>query len=167
MRVLVSAAGRHGATEEIAAAIGRALVEGGLDADVRPVERVLDVEPYDAVVLGSAIYYGKWVEPARRFLERHAGELSARPVWLFSSGPLGDPLRPAEGQPVDAAELVAAVGAREHRLFAGRLERGRLGLRERAVVRAVGAAEGDFRDWAAIAEWAAGISATLRAERPG
>jgi len=167
MRVLVSAAGRHGATEEIAAAIGRALVEGGLDADVRPVERVLDVEPYDAVVLGSAIYYGKWVEPARRFLERHAGELSARPVWLFSSGPLGDPLRPAEEQPVDAAELVAAVGAREHRLFAGRLERGRLGLRERAVVRAVGAAEGDFRDWAAIAEWAAGISATLRAERPG
>lgn len=40
----------------------------------------------DAVVIGSAICYGKWLRPALRFLHEHEAELAARPVWLFSSG---------------------------------------------------------------------------------
>jgi menaquinone-dependent protoporphyrinogen oxidase len=83
-------------------------------------------------------------------------------VWLFSSGPIGDPPKPAE-DPVDAAGLVHACGAREHRVFAGRLERHRLGWGERAITVALRAPEGDFRDFAGIRAWAAQIAETLSA----
>jgi menaquinone-dependent protoporphyrinogen oxidase len=64
---------------------------------------------------------------------------------------------------VNVDSLVEATGASEHRLFTGRLDRGRLGLGERAVVRVVGAAEGDYRDWDDVREWAGTIAAALTA----
>ena len=81
------------------------------------------------------------------FVEEHASELAAGPTWLFSSGPIGDPPKPDADAAVNVDGLVEASGAREHRLFTGRLDRSRLGLGERAVVRVVGAADGDYRDW--------------------
>jgi menaquinone-dependent protoporphyrinogen oxidase len=161
MRVLVLAASRHGSTTEIAAAIAEALVRRGLDADANAIE---DATPqrYDAVVLGSGVYMGHWLEPARRFAEQHAAALAERPVWLFSSGPLGPPehLVP-EGDPVDVAALLEATGARGHRVFAGRLRKKGLGFGERAMVAAVHAPEGDFRDWDAIDAWAGEIAHAL------
>jgi menaquinone-dependent protoporphyrinogen oxidase len=168
MRVLVVAASRHGATEQIAAEIAKTLRYTlsaqfpGAFVDLRSAEQVATLTGYDAVVLGSAVYMGRWLPAAREFAERNAGALAAVPVWLFSSGPIGDP--PAPGQdPADAAAVAAAVGAREHRTFTGQLDRHRLGLVERAVVRAVHAPDGDFRDWPAIRDWAAGIGSALRA----
>jgi menaquinone-dependent protoporphyrinogen oxidase len=38
------------------------------------------------VVLGSAVYVGRWLEAGACFVEEQADELAARPVWLFSSG---------------------------------------------------------------------------------
>jgi menaquinone-dependent protoporphyrinogen oxidase len=163
VRALVATASRHGATREIAAAIAAELREAGIEVDERDVEGLDSLEGYDAVVLGSAVYVGRWLRPARRIVEEHAPELSGRPVWLFSSGPLGDPPRPEGDEAVDVAELMRATGAREHRIFPGRLDRDELGLRERAVVKVVGAAEGDFRDWDAVGEWARGIAGALRA----
>jgi menaquinone-dependent protoporphyrinogen oxidase len=69
---------------------------------------------------------------------------------LFSSGPIGDPPKPNEENPVDVAEIVAATGAREHRVFAGKLVKRQLGFGERAIVVALRVPEGDFRDWAEI-----------------
>jgi menaquinone-dependent protoporphyrinogen oxidase len=60
-------------------------------------------------------------------------------------------------------ELVAATGAREHRVFAGQVDRGRLGLGEKVLLTAVRAPEGDFRPWEEIRTWAAGIAAALKA----
>jgi menaquinone-dependent protoporphyrinogen oxidase len=88
MRVLVTAASRHGATAEIAQAIGDALCGRGLDVTVMPVEDVSTVEPYGAVVLGSAVYAGHWLRPASAFVATHTRALASRPVWLFSSGPV-------------------------------------------------------------------------------
>jgi menaquinone-dependent protoporphyrinogen oxidase len=67
---------------------------------------------------------GRWLKPARQFVERNARALTAIPVWLFSSGPLGPPanLVPT-GEPADVTELVKLTGALGHRVFAGRLER--------------------------------------------
>jgi menaquinone-dependent protoporphyrinogen oxidase len=59
-------------------------------------------------------------------------------------------------------EIARAVRAREHRLFAGRLDRSRLGFGERAVMTAVRAQEGDDRDWEEIADWARGIARAVR-----
>src|SRR6266542_6497358 len=88
MTVLVSAASKHGSTAEIATAVARVLQERGLAVDVRPVENVTLVDGYEAVVLGSAVYAGHWMESARRLAEVQAGALASRPVWLFSSGRL-------------------------------------------------------------------------------
>ena len=43
------------------------------------------------MVLGSAVYAGRWLEPAREYAATHAGGLRTRPTWLFSSGPIGEP----------------------------------------------------------------------------
>jgi menaquinone-dependent protoporphyrinogen oxidase len=160
MRILVTAASKHGATAEIAEAIGRTLREDVTGVDVVEPGEVTTVDGYDAVVLGSAVYAGRWLEPARRFVSRWAFDLRRRPVWLFSSGPIGDLPEPDEA-PVDVGELMTSTGAREHRIFGGRLERRRLGMMERAMVQAIRAPDGDFRDWSAIADWARGISAAL------
>jgi menaquinone-dependent protoporphyrinogen oxidase len=79
--------------------------------------------------------------------------LRGRSVWLFSNGSLCDPPVPA-GDAADVPSLVERVGAREHRTFAGELQEGALGFKERLIVRMVKAPYGDFRDWNAIDAWA-------------
>jgi menaquinone-dependent protoporphyrinogen oxidase len=168
MRVLVCAASKHGSTAEIAerifSVLDRELNRNGGHATVElcAPERVPGMDGYDAVVLGSAVYMGRWLADARELVSTHAETLATRPVWLFSSGPVGQPAKPDE-DPIDAAAMVAATHARGHRLFSGRLDRHRLGLREKAVVVAFRAPEGDFRDWPAIEAWATDISVELTA----
>ncbi|HEX4933345.1 MAG TPA: flavodoxin domain-containing protein, partial [Gemmatimonadaceae bacterium] len=68
MRVLVSVASKHGATDEIGHAVAGALREAGVDAvEVDPAQ-VTGVEPYDAVILGSAVYAGRWMEPVKQLI---------------------------------------------------------------------------------------------------
>ena len=160
MRVLVTAASKHGSTNDIAHAIEAALVARQVDADVWSIDAVDSLDGYDAVVLGSAIYMGHWLDPAKRFVQRHEAALKERPVWLFASGPLGDPAKP-EGPPTDAATMVEATGAREHVIFAGNLDKHRLGLAERAMVAAVKAPEGDVRPWDEIDAWVDRIAAAM------
>ena len=164
MKVLVATASRHGATDEIAAEIGRRLSDRGLDAVVVAVGDVTGLDGYDAVVLGSAVYMGRWLKEARQFVEAHSDELRARPTWLFSSGPIGDPPRPEEQEKGTTDEIVAATGARDHQVFSGKVDKGGLSFPERAVVRAVGAAEGDYRDWDEIRAWATEIATALMPE---
>ena len=165
MRVLVASASKHGATNEIAIEIGRTLNDHGVDTEVLDVEHVSALGGFDAVILGSAVYIGHWLKPATKFAEIHADELRGRPIWLFSSGPIGDPPRPQEQQAGTADEILVATGAREHRVFAGKIDKGQLSFPERAVVRAVGAAEGDYRDWSEIRAWATDIAQALTSGR--
>ena len=165
MRVLIAAASKHQATTEIAAAIGRDLSQAGIEVEVTTPGRVESVEGYDAVILGSAVYMGRWQPSAVTFAERHAEALRQRPVWLFSSGPIGSPQAKPEGEPLEIGELVRQIGAREHRIFAGRLDPRRLGFGEKAVVAAVGIAHGDFRDWDEIGAWARQIADHLAQRR--
>lgn len=161
MKVLVTAASRYGATQEIAETIGRVLADHGLEVNVARAEGLDDVTAYDAVVVGSAVYMGEWLPAARQFVDEYGEELANRPTWLFSSGPLGSPLRPNEEQAVRLEPIWSKTVAMGHRLFAGKLDKRRLGFRERVVVNAVRAPEGDFRDWDDIRAWAASIAETL------
>ena len=162
MKVLVTAASRHGATQEIAEAIGRTLSDRGVAASVVPIADVTDLNGYDAVIVGSAVYMGHWLESAQMFVEQHSEPLSSRPTWLFSSGPIGDPPRPKEPEAVDVDEVVSNARAKEHHLFAGKLDKSKLGFGERAVMLAFRAVEGDYRDWNEIESWASGIAQELR-----
>jgi menaquinone-dependent protoporphyrinogen oxidase len=160
MRILVTAATKRGATGEIAQAIADTLRDQGRDATVLEPEQVDSVDGYDAVVLGSAVYGGHWLKPARDLVLRCGPALAARPVWLFSSGPVGNPPKPEE-DPADVAEILAATRAREHRIFAGKLVRKQLSFPERAIVSALRVPDGDFREWPEITGWAAGIATAL------
>jgi menaquinone-dependent protoporphyrinogen oxidase len=162
MKVLVTAGSKYGSTREIAEAIGEVLTERGLDIAVVPPEEVDSVDAYDAVVLGSAVYAGRWQQDVKELMDRVGDGLRGRPVWLFSSGPIGNPPKPEE-DPVDAAEMMERSQAREHRVFAGKLVKQQLSFPEKAIVIALRAPEGDFRDWDAVRSWASGIADTLQA----
>lgn len=164
MRLLVTAASRHGSTAEIATELGKSLRGAlpGVAVDVVPLTRIGSVDGYDAVVIGSAVYFGQWLEEARWQVGSQLDALRSLPVWLFSSGPVGDPSVP-KTEPADAIELAAAIGARDHVVFPGALHRELLATRERLAVGLVHAADGDFRDWAAMRAWADRIAAELRA----
>jgi menaquinone-dependent protoporphyrinogen oxidase len=169
MKLLVSAASKHGAAIEVAEEIGKQLREELQERDegdsvvveVYPAEQVDLVEGYDAVVLGSAVYAGHWMEAARDLASEHAEALAEKPTWLFSVGPVGEPPKPEE-DPVDVAPILEATKARDHRIFAGKLDRSALGFAEKAIVLALRAPEGDFRDWEDIRAWARGIAAGVR-----
>jgi len=171
VRVLVVVASRHGATAEIASALASSLAEcdpgrrGGIDAVAMPVEQRPDPAPFDAVLLGSAVYAGHWLENAREYAATHAEALRTRPVWLFSSGPIGEPPFPPD-EPYDVAPLVHLIGARGHTVFPGRLDTSRLTFGERAMVTAMRAPLGDFRDWDAVRAWATGIAGQIVADTP-
>jgi menaquinone-dependent protoporphyrinogen oxidase len=160
MTVLVVTASRHGSTAEMGEAIAAHLRSRGLDVDFAAPDEVSSLEGYDAVVLGSAVYVGNWLKRARRFVGRHGAELRARRVWLFSSGSIGDNVREAM-RPERVEGLTAVTGAVDHHAFAGRLDRGELGVVERLVVRAVKAPDGDHRDWTDVARWADRIAEEL------
>lgn len=162
-RILVAGASRHGATLDIVDAIASVLTHRGFSVIDKPLEEVSDPGGFDAVVIGSAVYVGRWMGDAVDFIDNHADELCRIPVWLFSSGPIGDPPMP-EGDPTEVPELIDKIQARGHRIFAGRLDKDRLGLGERLIVSMVRAPSGDFRDFPQVAAWANEIADSLDAE---
>jgi menaquinone-dependent protoporphyrinogen oxidase len=160
MKVLVSAASKHGSTAEVADAIGSALASEGIEVDVCRPEDVTTVAPYDGVVLGSGVYAGRWLEPMKRLIARQAAELALKPVWLFSSGPIGDPPKP-DVEPADMAAASERLHPIDTAIFSGRLDRYDLGFAEKAIVSMVHAPDGDFRDWSSVSAWASKIARTL------
>jgi menaquinone-dependent protoporphyrinogen oxidase len=169
MKVLATAASKHGSTRELAETIARVLEEYGLSAELVDMDEVDDLSGYDAYVVGSGIYLGNWLKEARRFIDAHASELARRPTWLFASGSIvGGPPVADDPNALRAGlveRLVETTNAREHKLFAGKLDLSKLGLLEKAAVRGAHASEGDYRDWDDAKRWAAEIAAELSAER--
>lgn len=163
IRILVTAASKHGATAEIADAIAAELAASGATVTRLDPEDIDSVEPYGAVVLGSAVYAGRWQKDARVLVERFADDLAVRKVWLFSSGPIGNPPMP-DTEPVDVAEVMASCAATEHRVFAGSMQQSKLSFGERAIVAALRAEYGDFRDWDDVRAWARSIATRLGTE---
>jgi menaquinone-dependent protoporphyrinogen oxidase len=160
MKTLVAHASRHGSTREIAEVIAWELGDAGRDVTIRDVSDVTSLDGYDAAVVGSAIYVGQWQKEAVQFIERHQDQLRRIPVWLFSSGPIGEDPFPKE-EPPATPELMEMTGAIEHRSFAGKLDRSVLGVGERLVSRVVRAQEGDFRNWDEIRGWAREVGESL------
>ena len=160
MLVLVAVASRHGSTLEIGEQIGDVLRGAGLGCDVRPAGEVASLDGYDAVVVGSAVYTGRWLADARDLVDTHVAELAALPVWLFSSG-LADSPAKASNRPAETVDRMNVTGAVAHRHFPGKLDLGVLNFSERAIIAAARGKQGDRRDMAAVREWAGTIAAHL------
>lgn len=178
MRVLVAFASRSGSTKEIAGRIADRIRDAGIETDCASVADNPLVSDYDAFVVGSSVYLGRWERAARGFVESHAGVLAAHPTWLFSSGPLGTEPTLENGEDkltgaVEATEvegLTKAARPRGHAVFFGAFDANRAALGVR-MFRLLPAGrklleQGDFRDWPAIEAWADEIAATLGERRP-
>jgi menaquinone-dependent protoporphyrinogen oxidase len=179
MTVLVAYASRHGATAGIAERIAEDLRAAGVAAEAHPAHEIRDVSSYDAFVVGAAAYLFHWLKEATTFVRRHRAVLAERPVWLFSSGPLGTDLVDEEGRdvieasrPKEFEELQRSLHPRGERVFFGAWDAAApaIGLGERLVRRMPAAKdtlpEGDFRDWPAIDAWAAEIADELQSGEP-
>jgi menaquinone-dependent protoporphyrinogen oxidase len=92
----------------------------------------------------------------------YAAALAARPVWLFSRGPVGEPAKPADN-PVDVSTILQSTKARDHQVFTGKLVKKHLSFPDRVIASAIRVQEGDFRNWDDIRGWATSIVGTLLA----
>jgi menaquinone-dependent protoporphyrinogen oxidase len=184
-RALIVHASRHGGTAGIAEKIGETLRAEGIDAVVSPASHAPDPRAFDACIVGGGVYMGSWLKDGTDYLERYEPALATIPTWLFSSGPLkgasvkadpadlyGGALGPADGtgsggrKKIEA--LIAAIHAREHRLFFGAFDPNDppKAMSER-FVRLMPAFKGilpagDFREWDVIAAWAHEIAAAIK-----
>jgi menaquinone-dependent protoporphyrinogen oxidase len=165
-QVLVAYATKYGATAEIAEKIGQVLRQAGLRTDVLPMDRVGNLTPYQAVVLGSAVYIGKWRKEAVKFLQANEKALAERQVWLFSSGPTGegDPVELTQGWrfPGKLQPIADRIRPRDIAVFHGHVNMKKLNFIEKWMIKNVKAPVGDFRDWEAITSWATAIADVLK-----
>jgi menaquinone-dependent protoporphyrinogen oxidase len=165
-RILVAYASKHGMTAEIAGKIGDTLRQCGLQADVMPVKNVKGLATYKAVVLGSAVYIAMWRKEIVKFLQKNEGVLSELPLWVFSSGPLGegDPLELLHGWRFPEAQraLIERIKPHDIAVFHGAIDSKKMTLLEKWVLKRVKAQTGDFRDWAAINKWTACVADKLK-----
>jgi menaquinone-dependent protoporphyrinogen oxidase len=184
MKVFVGYASRHGATQGIAERIATKLERPGMEVTLRPVDQADSVEKYDAFVIGSAAYMGGWLGQATTFVRQHLKLLSSRPVWLFSSGPIGSELVDAKGRdqleasvPKEFSEFSTAIHPRAAQVFFGAYnpDSGPIGMAEGVMARFMRVVPairqalpaGDFRDWNAIDAWAETIARDLEQVRGG
>lgn len=178
MNVLVVYSSRYGSTREIAERLADRIRSGGLGVEVQDVKAADDLAGFDAFVIGSAVFMGHWRKDAVDFVRAHQAVLAGHPTWLFSSGPLGTDETDAQGhdvrteaEPREAAEFRDSIKPREHRVFFGVLNPGKLGFRDRAI-RGLPAGqallpEGDFRDWGVIDAWGRDIAGQLTSAQAG
>ena len=165
-RVLVAYGSKHGATAEIAAAIGQVLRERGFAVDLAPAAKAPQPGPFEAVVIGSAVYAGMWRGEVVDYLRRHRAALGSRPLWMFSSGPVDHSADDGELPiPPAIAKLAPELRPRDHIWFGGRFLGTEDGLIESfmALNRDL---RGDFRDFDRVREWAASIAEALVAAGP-
>jgi len=159
--VLIAHASKYGATEEIAEKIGEVLRQAGLAVEVKAADKVKDLSPYQAVILGSAVYVGRWRKQAVKFLQANEKMLADKPVWIFSSGPSGegDPVELLNGwrMPESIQPIHDRIQPRDVVVFHGNLDPDKLNFIERRMIKMVEAQIGDFRDWDAIQAWAKSI----------
>jgi menaquinone-dependent protoporphyrinogen oxidase len=166
-RVLVAYSSKYGATKEISEKIGEVIRGAGMAVDVLPAKDVHDLTPYQAVILGCAVYIGKWLKEAGDFLKVNEKSLAQHPLWLFSSGPTG------EGNPVDLLggwqlprdqqTIINRIQPRAITVFQGNISTDKVNPIEKWTVKSlVRKPFGDFRDWDVINSWATSIATALR-----
>jgi len=176
MRVLIVHASRYGSTQGIAERIAAALAQRDVETTVKAVGDAGNPADYDAVVIGSAIYYLHWMKRALRYVQGNQAVLAGKPVWLFSSGPLGTKTIDDKGRDVRAltepkqiAEFREMIHPRDHRVFFGAMQPKKLGFLHRLIFNMPANRDnalfpvGDFRDWNDIDTWAGKIADDLKA----
>ena len=158
-RVLITYASKYGSTGGVADAIGKELCGKGLAADVALIGNAGDLGLYQGVVVGSAIYMGKWMPEATDFVKKNRDILRRIPVayFLVCIG-LSQPTEKNRAEALSYMEPIMKAVPEIRPLgvgtFAGALDYNKLSWLNKRILKAKGAPEGDFRDWNSIRTWA-------------
>ena len=158
-RVLVTYASKCGSTGGVADAIGKELCGKGLAADVALIRNAGDLGSYQGVVVGSAIYMGKWMPEATDFVKKNRDILGRIPVAYFLVCiTLAQPTEENRAKVLSYMEPIMKAVPEIRPLgigtFAGALDYNKLSWLNKQILKAKGAPEGDFRDWNSIRTWA-------------
>ena len=162
MNVLFAYASAHGATAEIAQFMGQVLKDNNFLVTVVNVDNMIDVDAFDVVILGSPIHYGMMLPEMAVYLRRNRLQLKTKQVYFWVNC-----IRFLEDGGLDHVlghyvpeEAMAAIGARDVGVFAGRLLLEDMDMEERWAMperydghRRAEEFVGDFRDWEAIRAW--------------
>jgi menaquinone-dependent protoporphyrinogen oxidase len=84
--ILIAYATCTGSTSEVAAVIGEELSQSGYRVDVLPIVENPRLDPradYRAVLIGSAVQYGTWLQEAVEYVNTNQAKLMNVPVGLF------------------------------------------------------------------------------------
>lgn len=164
--ILVAYATRADSTREVAEFVGRALAELHTAVEVRPVNKVKDIRPYQAVIIGTAVRMGKIMPEAVSFAQKHALNLRQKPAAYFTvcltmkeDTPENRATAAGYLEPLCDIHTPVSLG-----LFGGRVEYARLGPLFRFFFsrdKTGAVPEGDWRDWDAIRNWALALATAL------
>jgi menaquinone-dependent protoporphyrinogen oxidase len=158
-RVLVTYASKYGSTGGVADAIGKELCSKDLATDVVQIKNAGNVSSYQGVVIGSAIYRGKWLPEAVDFVEKNRDVLRQVPVAYFLvCMTLSRPTEENRAQVLSYMDPILKVVPEIKPVgigtFAGALDYSNLSWINKKILESKGSPEGDFRDWNAIRTWA-------------
>jgi menaquinone-dependent protoporphyrinogen oxidase len=157
---LIAYATKHDSTHQVAELVADVLRDDGLEVEVRPAGEVSTVEPYAAVVIGGALYAGRWHKDARHLMHQERTALSERPVFVFAMGPLDLEERSVAGARKQLDHALARTPEVEPvavAIFGGVVHADDLHFPFNHMP------EGDARDPDAIRAWAHDIAAVLKA----
>lgn len=172
MNVLVTYASLYGATKEVAESIAAAMRRNGFIVEVRDVATVKSVEAYDAIVLGTPLYVGRWRKEAHTFLDNLREQLVVRPVAIFSLGPISaDEKEMQDARQQFDNELAKYTWLKPIAtdVFVGKYNPDKLGFAHRLLARIPGSPlhdlpASDLRDWQLIEDWATDLAQQLMLE---
>jgi menaquinone-dependent protoporphyrinogen IX oxidase len=87
MKTLLVFGTRYGATASTSEEIARVLRSEGFDVKVvnAKEEKIKDISPYELVIVGSGMQFGRWTGEAEDFLKKFQKELVQKKVVLFIS----------------------------------------------------------------------------------
>jgi menaquinone-dependent protoporphyrinogen oxidase len=174
-RILVAYASESGTTAEVAEAVGEVLCQEGNMVETKWVKNVSDLNNYDAVIIGSAIQYDRWMPEATEFVTANQNILSKLPVAYFFTC-LALSIRSENAKKKKAMvysdklyALIPQVKPVDVGRFAGVLDYSKLSFFFRLIFKAIlpilGVQEGDYRDWEAIRLWTKSMHIKLADER--
>lgn len=162
-KILVAYASQFGTTAEVAEAIGDILGQDGAEVETRWIKDVSNLESYDAVVIGSAIQYDRWMSEAAEFVKANQHVLNQVPVaYFFTCLTLSKRTEKTERQALAYADKLIALAPQVKPVdigrFAGVLNYSKMPFYFRFMFWGfsliTGVQEGDYRDWEAIRAWA-------------
>lgn len=138
MKTLVAFASRQGCSEKSARLIQRVL---GSDCDIvdLDIESDVDLAPYETVIVGGPIYYGRLRASVRFFCERYLSELLKRRIGLYICCMQRGEVALQELRDAYPPELLARASATG--IFGGEIHMERISFIERFIVRSVARTE--------------------------